>query len=374
MINTFTVHKESIHGAIGRVVGAVDKRSTIPILAFILVEVGVDQTVKLTATDLGLRAVAKFPAEVTGQAGSICAPAEPLRAIIGAASGKITITMINNNLLEITTDSRRWELPCLPAAEFPAYDCQWVADGFAFTPGTLPGLINAVQHAVSTDDTRYNQCGINLAVDAERLTAAATDDHRCSVAAIQLDSLSDFADVLIHNRGARQLANLTGSIEQHRSEDGSNNQVYFQTAGGITAYAIQLIESAFPDYRRVIPVDHPGCVTIDADQLITAVESCGILAEGNSRAVNLKVEGEILTISAHSIVGRAIATVPCSVNNTGIRDLDISINSRYLLQALKSLDGEINIKHGTDSQPIIILPTDLGMFDERLELLLPIRI
>lgn len=373
---TFTASRENIASALSRVHGAVAKRSTIPALSYVLVDIFLRQAVKLTASDLDVQASAEFTAGVPAAGGRLCILADQLKGVIAAAGPEITVTVAGDNLVVITSGDCRWELASFPADEFPANDPAWLSPEFAFQPGVLPGMIQACSHAISHDESRYNLGGIYLCQDAGRLTAVATDGHRLSLAGRQVDGLESLGDgLLLHAKATALLAGVTGTVELSRleKEDGLAGQVLFQANSGDLAYAVRLIDAEFPTYRRVIPTGNAGCVTLDADQLIEAVEACLVVADGKSRAVTLEVQGETLTVSAHSPTGRCTSTVPCSPNNDDMQ-LYCAVGSRYLLQALKSLGGEINIKHGLEVEPLLLVPTDLSPFDERLEVVMPVRL
>jgi DNA polymerase-3 subunit beta len=372
---TFTADAASLTAALAKVVGAVDKRGSMPILSHVKIDVFLRNAVGFTATDLEVCAFADTErVSVPGAGGGICAPAELLKAALSAMSGQITVTLIAGQRLLLEGNGRRFEVTCLDVADFPAAALDFQDPVLRFEPGRLPRLLGAVRHAASQDDSKYNLCGINLCRDQGRLTATATDGHRLSLAAVEMDGIDAFDKLLLPAKAARILAGAVSGVSLALGTEGKNgNQVLFDAAD--LELTVRLIDGDFPDYRRVIPTNYDQHLVIDAAALADAVSACAVVGEGRFRMVCLECPedafGESLTVSALSADGVATATVPC-MGGTGFKT---GVNSKYLLQALKALgDGEVFIKCGDKAGPLLIVPVDHGSWDERLEVIMPCRI
>ena len=53
--------------------------------------------------------------------------------------------------------------------------------------------------------------------------------------------------------------------------------------------------------------------------------------------------------------------------------MNLTVNSRYLLQAIKSMGGEIFVKYKDALSPLMLIPVDHGPWDERIEILMTLR-
>ena len=103
------------------VIGAVERRQTLPILTNVLVTV-TDQAVTLTATDLEveLSARADLPAETPGV---ITLPARRLHDILRALPEDATVTLtVDGDKATVRCGRSRFTLATLPAGDFPTLE------------------------------------------------------------------------------------------------------------------------------------------------------------------------------------------------------------------------------------------------------------
>lgn len=361
----FTARKTDLLATLGRVLGAVDKRSALPVLSHVLMTVFLRGAVDFTACDLDIFAASECPATVPGAGGAVCVPAERLRGAIQAIPGpEIEFTLEEDLQLAVQSGEFRLVLSCLPGDEFVA---QTEASGGAiacFRPEVLPRLVKEVSHAMGQDVQKSTLCGVGLRYESGRLTAVATDGHRLSLSGIDFPGLDGFYGYTFPAKLCKLLPAVNGSIEMYAAE----NTV--QLNDPHTNLSARLLEGEFPSYRRVIPTDHPGTLTVSIGDLVAAVEACGVVSEDRFRTVSLEATDESLSVSALGTQGTARVTLPCA-GGEGFR---LSCNSRYLLQALESLRGEeVCIKYGPDSAPVLFIPLDHSGWDERLELIMPLK-
>lgn len=373
----FTAGAKSLADTLGRVLGAVDKRSTLPVLSHVLVNVYLRGAVSFTATDLDLRVTAECRASVPSGGGSVCVPADLLKGALGAIAGEVVIELQSDLRLVIDGGGCRFELTCLAADEFPAGTLDWQAPVCRFEPGVLPKMLRAVSHAVSGDESKYHLAGVYLCCDQDRLTSVATDGHRLALAGLDIQQYIP-EGVIIPTKAVRLLSAWECGIEFAFGVPGKNDNSILFDADGFELI-VRKVDGQFPAYRRVIPDDLPEHFTVVSGGLADAIEDCAVVNTERSGAVTLACPeenmGEALNISALGPCGVATASVPC-VGGVGYRT---TANARYLVQALRALGGEVFIKHGGTKPSILMFPVDnvdgdgIG-FDERLEVVMPMRV
>lgn len=363
------VSKDNLQMIIARVLAAVDKRATMPILYHLRVSVRKNQTIAVAATDLELYASAECTAEVPGEWFGFCVPAELLKNAISGVSGNITLAHDSDDQkLTLSGDGYNIELATLTTDEYPQPTrITSPIAGFNTSPGFMCRTLAAVSHAMSADQTKSNLCGITVQVDDNgTLTAAATDGHRLSIAAQTLDADgAPCGGAPGFTLPAKAVRVLAGKESGYQISLGENNVALQALNFDLTA---QLLAGDYPDYRRIIPADRAGDITVDAEALIDAINVVAVVDE-KDKVVRLEpptdAMGEKMIVTAVGASGVARAYVPCLFNY----DKPFSLSARYLLQALKSLgSGEVFITCG-DKTPIVIIPVDHGPWTERIELI-----
>lgn len=365
----FVADRKHLLDTLGRVLGAVDKRSTLPILSHVLLTVYLRNAVGFVATDLELRADARCVAGVPGGGGQICVPADKLRAALASVECTEVAVDISADLrMTITAGGARFELACLPADQFPGTLSDDIDADIIFAPGHLPRMFKAVGHASGIDQTKHHLCGIYLSRENDRLTAVATDGHRLSLAGVTHDQAAEFGPgLIIPSKAARLLTGLVGSIGYGRAPK-AQELIFCSDQATLTA---RRLDAEFPAFRRVVPEGGTLCLVAHRERLIDALQACGVMADDDGKSVLLTAAGDELVLSSLGSLGTVVVTVPCS----GGEGFISRVNSRYLLQALGALTGdEVFIKNNGPGSPLLILPVDHGGFDERLEVLMPMRV
>lgn len=365
----FTAEREKMMAALGKVIGAVERRTTMPVLSNVLVTVCTVGSVRFLATDLEVFAEAECEVQVPSLGEAFCVCADKLKAALAAIDADVVTLEHQGVEIKLSGGLYEFKLPVLPAEEFPrpVTDCLPFAE---FGGGVLPRLIKAVGHAQSRDDGKWNLCGIHIEPDMknDRLQAVATDGHRLSVSSIAYDNVGNVGKpFILPTKGCGLVAAMPGPLVLRRTD----NTVEFE--GRDSSISARLVEGEFPAYRRVIPSSLLDHLVADREALIGAVEAALVVAGGESRSVLLTwSSGEVMQVSALGSVGSCVAEVPIQSESEAF--LSSRVNSKYLLQALQALDGpEVFVKWGLQTDPLLLTPVDLGPFDERLEVVMPMR-
>ena len=126
------IERAALLKSLGHVQSVVERRTTIPILSNVRLEAA-KGTLGLTATDLDLSVVESTKAEVT-QPGATTAPAHTLYDVVRKLPEGTRVTIERSaSGGEITLRSGRatFDLPCLPADEFPTMGDEGLGNGIA---------------------------------------------------------------------------------------------------------------------------------------------------------------------------------------------------------------------------------------------------
>jgi DNA polymerase-3 subunit beta len=150
------------------------------------------------------------------------------------------------------------------------------------------------------------------------------------------------------------------------------NQLAFRM--GNTTLITKLIEGRYPNYEAVIPSENKSKLTVDLDQLNSAVLRASIVSNEISRQIRMKLKGDQMQILVEDIEqgNEGQETLPCVFTGEA---MDIGYNAGYVLDVLKQIDtGEVVFELGTPTSAGIVKPTEQEKDEDLLMLVMPVRL
>jgi DNA polymerase-3 subunit beta len=404
--SAFRIRAGSLKAALGDIAQVVAAKNTIPICSMVLVQAG-DGVLTLAATNLDIwatRDLATDDREPNSEdwrgsirAFAVCVPAKPLLGILGEvdADAMVTIEAMEEasatvgGPVKVTAGRSRWTLKGLPSAEFPmAAPADWPTE-FNMKATALADAFAAIDHAISSEETRYYLNGIYLHPVSEGgaldLRLAATDGHRLARLAIDAPEGSLGApNVIVPRQVVAVLAKELGRVPEDGDVGvsmGSEGKLLLFTLpmpdandfGATLVIQAKAIDGTFPDYTRVIPDAPPNRLTVNREALLGALRRVAVLADGKSRAVKIEADEDRLTLSATSIeLGEACEDVPCVYGGPAIT---WGFDGRYFRDALGAVaSDDVRLMLSTADGPVRIEGVN-GEDEARLvQVLMPIRV
>lgn len=344
----FQLQREALFKPLQAVIGVVEKRQTMPILANLLVSVQ-GSRVSFTGTDLQLEMIAS--AEVSEAVdGEVTVPARKLVDICRALPDGSTVTVEQQGeRVTVKAGRSRFTLATLPASEFPVTEAREINDVLELPEGVFKDLIDRVSFAMAVQDVRFYLNGMLFDLREGSLRAVATDGHRLATCQADLPGHSGTErQILLPRKAVLELQRLLeGGDDILRLEFGRSHMRLGRSDFQFTS---NLIDGRFPDYEAVMPIGADKQVLVDRDLLRAALSRAAILSNEKYRGVRLEISPEQLRIVAHnSEQEEAVEELGAQANAD---NLQISFNVGYMLEALASLRGEqveLKLRDGNSS-------------------------
>lgn len=331
----FSIQREVLLKPLSQVVGVVERRQTLPVLANLLVAVGPDG-VSFTATDLEVEMVARTTAEGL-EAGDVTVPARKLFDICRALpdGAKVDVRQTAERVT-VSAGRSRFTLATLPASEFPQIENIDLIERLTLPEAGLKELIDRTAFAMAQQDVRYYLNGTLLDVRESTLRCVATDGHRLALCETALETPTKAKrQVIVPRKGVLELQRLLdagdGTVEL---ELGRN---HLRVRRGDFVFTSKLIDGRFPDYEAVIPIGADKILTLARDDLRSALQRVAILTNEKYRGVKLEVSPGKLQVVAHN-PEQEEAVEQLEVD-THVDGLAVGFNVNYLLDALGALRG-----------------------------------
>jgi DNA polymerase-3 subunit beta len=330
-----SVSREALLQPLQAVIGVVERRQTMPILANVLLAAK-DGQVAVTATDLEVELVASADVEIEA-AGEVTVPGRKLLDICRALPEDAEISMnLSGEKLSVKSGRSRFSLMTLPAAEFPTVEDISAEQTISVSQESLARLLDKTHFSMAQQDVRYYLNGLLLETGKKYLRAVATDGHRLALSEVELEQ-KDLPEqqVIVPRKGILELQRLLGGEGDLELQLGSNH-IRIQLAG--IRFTSKLIDGRFPEYERVIPEDTSNQLTADREVFRGALQRTAILSNEKYRGIRLIIKAGSLLLQAHN-PEQEEAEEELEIAYGG-DDIEIGFNVNYLLDALGAIESE----------------------------------
>mgnify|MGYP001174371245 CR=1 FL=1 len=358
----FNVNQQDLQQALNYCQGVIEKRSTLPILSNILLEVK-DTKLVITATDLDLIFIHQIDnIEVLEEGKTTTVSATIYDIVRKLNSGKkINLTLNDASKLHLESEKSIFNLNCISPTEFPLTDENFSQNEFLIKSKKLLKLLNKCKFSVSNDETRHYLSGIYFhqteVEDKNFLTAVATDSHRMSISKIRLEEKIDFEPIILPKKTIFQLCSLLDNFDGDVKISNLKSKIKFEMNNSILIS--KLIDGKFPNYIQVIPKNNQKKLEIDLKLFLDSVDRVASVSLDKKDGVKFNLTKDALNLSVNNTnSGDGKETLSAKFDH----DLEISFNSRYLIDVASQIDGEkIEIFFNDSGSPALI--KDPGDFD-----------
>lgn len=335
----FSAERETILAPLQAVIGVVERRQTMPILANVLLSTRAGR-ILITATDLEVELVAAADVQIA-QDGEATLPGRKFLDILRALPDKASMTVsVEGERATVRSGRSRFTLATLPATEFPTVDDIRAQRSLTVSQAALRRLLDKTHFSMAQQDVRYYLNGMLLETSGNVLRTVATDGHRLAYCETVLGSdAGEHHQVIVPRKGVLELQRLLAGDGNVELVIGTN---HIRAEIGDIRFTSKLIDGRFPEYGRVIPSNPTRKVTADRDLLRSALQRAAILSNEKYRGLRLALKTGVLTLQAHN-PEQEEAEEELEVNYTG-DEMEIGFNVNYLLDALAALDaGDIDV-------------------------------
>jgi DNA polymerase-3 subunit beta len=330
-----TATREDLLTPLQSVIGVVERRQTMPVLANVLLAAR-DNRLSMTGTDLEVELVAATQVSVQ-QSGDITVPGRKLLDIFRSLPEKTSVTLsTEGERVSLRAGRSRFTLSTLPAAEFPLVEEINAQQTLTVPQGEFRRLIDKTHFSMAQQDVRYYLNGLLLETDGKALRAVATDGHRLALCEMELPGKAQTThQVIIPRKGVLELQRILGTEGNIELAIGTN---HVRAQIGDIRFTSKLIDGRFPEYGRVIPSNPPRTVEADRETLRQALQRTAILSNEKYRGIRLTARPDLLTLQAHN-PEQEEAEDQVEVSYKG-EEVEIGFNVNYLLDALSAIEGD----------------------------------
>jgi DNA polymerase-3 subunit beta len=291
-----SVLQENLAHGLSIVSRAVSPRSTLPVLANVLVATD-EGRLRLSATNLELGVTCWIGAKVEEE-GATTVPARTFNDLVSTLpNDKVEMALnVRTQTLNVRCSTSNTDIKGIDAQEFPPLPIPDLNDGIELNVTELKEMIQQVAFAASVDEARPVLTGVLLTAVGNRLTLSAADGFRLSIRRAELSApVARPISAIIPARALTELARISADSDQTLKmvlPPGRGQVIFRMKDAELTS---QLIEGSFPDLEQVIPRNFRTRTIVSTPALLKACKQAEIFArEGSHIArVNITAGGEM---------------------------------------------------------------------------------
>jgi DNA polymerase-3 subunit beta len=314
-----------------------DRKNTVPVLGSLLIRADA-KGLTITGTDTELGGISYCPAAIRAT-GSVAIPAQRLSEYVRILpDGELVLKAQNSGWVSLTCGRSRSRIATLAAESFPELP-KPPREGASFTTGVLARLIEKASVAVSSESLNTTLAGALLKLDTSMLSMVATDGHRLALATapVAVSALEKPVDVLIPRKTlAAFLRFAEGRNDQPVRCAVTDNHIFFLWQERLLFS--RKLSGHFPSYERVLPTSHAASLSLNRNELRSALERVAQFTESKTRCVVVEVSTNQLCVRAQDgAVGESEESLVISYAGEPAR---IGLNAAYLADFLNRAEHQ----------------------------------
>lgn len=327
------VTQENLNRALTSVARVASGRNTLPILSNILIKT-IGNRLTVAATNLDI-AITHYIGSKVSQEGSITVPARLMQEFVSSLPAGVIDIELDDYKLHIKTDQYQSVINGISAEEYPVMPAIAKGKRFTLPAVTLKKTLQQVIFAASGDESRPVLTGVHFYTLDGALYVVATDSYR--LAEKRLISAKQEVNLLIPATALQDLLRIMADSDEEVVVVYDDQQVQFRS--GDVELVARLIEGSYPEVRQLIPQTFATTATVSRAELLNITKVSSLFARESAGSITINVDSKSKTLSIRSIASQ-LGENTASTSGIITGDGNITLNSRYLLDALHAFYGD----------------------------------
>lgn len=367
------IKKEVLLDGLNKVSKALSSKNLVPVLSGIKFDLD-DKGLTLTTSDNDITIqvfIDKTDDMFIEHAGSIIIQGKYILDIVRKLPDEfINIEVIDELKITIYTDNSEFNLNGINKNEYPSINLDLSKNPLSINSRVFRSIISQTSFASSTDESRPILTGINFKIVGDLMECNSTDSYRLARRIINLStSVEENYNIVIPSKNLLEFIKIMDDSEEEVKLHIFNNKVLIQYQNLL--FQSRLISGTYPNTSNLLPDEFILNIKTNVNELYNVIDRASILTSDKEKnIVTFEINDNKLYVRSNSAeIGRVEEKMNIEKDNN--ENLKISFVAKYMMEALKSFDGDsVEISFVGEVKPII-LKSDK---DEGLtQLVLPIR-
>jgi len=369
------IQKTLLQNMLAKVQGFTEKKSTLPILSHILLEISGD-SLQVKATDLHTSIQVNSPCEVI-QTGACAINGKSFYDIIRELPEQMVEFWVDDGShAHIIAENNRIKMNVMDAQEYPMVEFMDMDHGYSVDLSIMKPMIERTIFSIpssSESDSKYTLGGVLLTSGRDEtgkgyIEMVSTDTRRLSVVRYYTGEHIDMGGgIIVPRKGLQELKRLMDNKEEGSRVLLTRDSIFYTSPD--TLATVRLIDGKFPDYQSVVsPEAFPITTRINAQELHSVLKVCAAMVSDISNCVRFSFHKDrTIVFASNPDQGEVETPIPSVLHGD---ELDINFNPRYFMDCLSFIEGETEIHLKGSQGPCMI--TDSGVTESKW-VIMPMR-
>ncbi len=352
----FKIRKDEFLRGLYLAQGIADRKSTLPILANVLLRTDGKDKLLCGATDLNVSTQVTLNAKIDKEGGLTVAARQLYEIVKGLPDDEVRVKRTEQNWAEIKSGKVEFKVVGVSDRDYPKLPAIAEAQTFSVESAALRDMIAKTIFSVSLDETRQHLAGVLFESDGNTARMVSTDGHRLSKAGRALPGGPKLATgVLIPRKGIVELRRAIETREAPTAigiHDGN-----FVLKADDVGISVKLIEGQFPPYEQVIPKDNERAFVLPRLTFLDALRRVSLMSSDKTSGVRFGLDkGKLRIESDNPDLGAAREEIDIAYKGTPVQ---IGFNARYFIDLLTEIETpDVRVELAGELDPAVVRPSD----------------
>lgn len=350
----FVCEKAILVSAISVASRTVAQKSAIAALEGIHIKAGMK--LQLTGYNLETGITVSVPADIT-EPGECILPSRLFFEIIRKLPDEEVSVSVDESLqVSIRCGISSFSITATDAENYPELPDVEYANGVAVPQRALKELISGTIFSVAETQVRPVHTGCLFEVEDDTITVVAVDGFRLALRRCKLEASTGRTMKFVAPGAAlKEVEKILADSDEPATFTLGTKHLLFEI--GDATLVCRLLEGDFLDWRRVVPTDNPIHLAANVARLTASIERVSLIVSDRLkspvRCTFGQDSGDFRTVTT---IGAAHDVCPLAGDG---KDLEIGLNCRYLLEALRAVPTEETVLELSNGlSPVVMTPPD----------------
>lgn len=347
---------------------AVSSKTTMPILECILINASASE-ITFTSNDMELGIETKVQG-IIEEKGIVALDAKLFSEIIRKLPDNEVVIQTDDKLnTTITCEKAKFTIPGRDGEDFAYLPMIEKNDGIVLSQYTLKEVIRQTIFSIATNENNKLMTGELFEIKDNILKVVSLDGHRIAIRKIELKESYGDKKVVVPGKTLNEISKiLSGEVEDQVQIFFTDNHIVFEFDD--TVVVSRLIEGEYFRIEQMLSSDYETKIKINKREFLNCIDRATLFVkEGEKKPIIINIEGNQMVLNINSQIGSMNEDIDIAKEG---KDIMIGFNPRFLIDALKVIDGEeitiylVNpkapcfIKDETESYIYLILPVNFN--------------
>ena len=252
----FTIKQSTLKDELGFIQGVVERKTTIPVLANILIESIGEKEIRIVGTDLDCTIRCDAEAEIK-ETGAMCIQARKLFDIVRALTpgADVHFKKEANEWVTMKCGNARFKLAGVSREQFPEIP-SFKSTPLRMSSETFAQFIQNTAFAITNEQSRFTLSGAKFIIADGVAKMITTDGHRLAYIEKKVETGDNKIDTLVPKKALLELVKLSRAGDDEISFGEDPNHIFFEGEGRLLI--TRKLSGQFPNYEMVMPKDSPN--------------------------------------------------------------------------------------------------------------------